>query len=189
MRKGLTNDIIRDAAAKLVAEKGYRNFSIRELAARLGVAPSSLYSHVDGISEIGTAVGMVAIERLSSSLEKAIDVEDRDAAFIGFARAYRCFAHENPELYRAIIDIPGSDDELLSGSEPLTIAPLRKVIGRFVSDENGVVDFQRFTRSAMHGFIDLEAAGFMRNPGISADESYEMLIATCLDALKRAADG
>ena len=71
MNKGLSSEIIFQAAAELVAEKGYDKFSLRELASRLGVKPASIYSHVKNADEISTAVGMRAIAQLSEALEKA----------------------------------------------------------------------------------------------------------------------
>lgn len=186
-RKGLSSEKIYKEALALVIEKGYDNFSLRELAARLDVKPSSLYNHVHGIGEISTAVGMISIAHFSDALNKAVRNKECDDAFISFAHAYRKFAIQNPELYRAIIAIPTTDDAALLKNEQETIAPLRKVVELFIEDEKDVVNFQRFVRSAMHGFITLEAAGFMRYPGISHDESYDMLINACLNELKSAA--
>lgn len=185
-RRGLTNEEIYEEAAKLVAEKGYRNFSLRELASRLNVAPSSLYEHVNGIEEIGTAVGMVAIERLSAALDQAIAHEDPRTAFKSFACAYRAFAQQNPELYQAIIAIPRAHDEKLARNEQETIAPLRSVVERFATDEKNIIDLQRFVRSALHGFIELEAAGFMRCSDVSPDDSFSMTVNSCLAVLESA---
>lgn len=184
MNKGLSSEIIFQAAAELVAEKGYDKFSLRELASRLGVKPASIYSHVKNADEISTAVGMRAIAQLSEALEQASAVSDDDLAFLSLARAYREFAHQNPELYRAIIGLPRTGDETLRDNEQRTIAPLRRLAERFVHSKSEIVNFQRFLRSAMHGFISLEAAGFMRCSEVPADESYEMLMRCCLAELK-----
>lgn len=186
-KKGLSNEKIYQAAADLVAEKGYDNFSLHELAARLDIKPASLYSHVKNAEEISTAVGLTAIAKLSEALDKASAVSDDEQAFKGLALAYRNFAHQNQELYRAIIGLPKTSDETLKVNEQRTILPLRRLAERFVSGEKDIVNFQRFLRSAMHGFISLEAAGFMRWSGVSADESYEMLVGLCLSELKAAA--
>lgn len=185
-RKGLSNEVVCEAAAELIAEKGYRNFSMRELAARLGVAPSSLYEHVDGIKSVNTAVGMTAIDQLATALDRAIAVDDRDCALRGFAHAYRDFARDNPHLYQAIIGIPKADDEVLLDNESKTTAPLRKVVSRYVDDEIEIVNCERFVRAAIHGFVDLESAGFMRYRGVGHDESFEVLIDSCVEVLRKA---
>lgn len=130
---------------------------------------------------------MISIAHFCDALNEAVIDKDRDDAFVSLARAYRKFALQNPELYRAIIGIPTADDAMLLKNEQETIAPLRKVVKCFVKDEKDMVNFQRFLRSTIHGFITLESAGFIRYSGISIDESYEMLIHSCLNELKLAA--
>ncbi len=185
-KKGITREIIYQAAAQLIVEKGYDHFSIRELAARLGVKPASLYSHVKNVQEINIAVGENAICQMSDVLEKAINEKDADTAFIKFAEDYRNFAHKNPELYRAIMALPGASETTLKEEEQKTIIPLRRLVERYLSNEKNVINFQRYLRSAIHGFIMLESSGFMRNKKIPADESYAMLIQVCLDQIKKA---
>ena len=51
-RKGISRTDIMNMALELVIEKGYENFSVRELAAKLDIKPASLYNHIDGIEEI-----------------------------------------------------------------------------------------------------------------------------------------
>ncbi len=75
-RRGLNAEVIMEAAIELVEEKGYRNFSMRELAARLGVQPASLYNHVNGIEEVNTAVGMHGITELEKALKQAYTYSD-----------------------------------------------------------------------------------------------------------------
>ena len=66
-KKGLTSEEITKAASQMIAEVGYANFSLRDLAARLGVRPSSLYNHITGIGEINTAVAVDASLQNESS--------------------------------------------------------------------------------------------------------------------------
>ena len=88
-RRGLNAEVIMEAAIELVEEKGYRNFSMRELAARLGVQPASLYNHVNGIEEVNTAVGMHGITELEKALEQAYTYSDFTEALGIMADAYR----------------------------------------------------------------------------------------------------
>lgn len=182
--KGITKNVIFEAAIELVAEKGFETFSLRELAARLEVKPASLYSHIEGVAEICTAVGMTSIERLEEALAKAGDKEERDAAFLAITEAYRRFAVQNPGLYRAIMSLPSTTIGLLKQNEGRTIAPLMDIVARYVEDHDDAVNFIRFYRSAMHGFIMLEGSGFMRDADIPHDASYKMLTEACLEKLK-----
>lgn len=184
LKKGITKEKIFQAAIELIVEKGYDRFSIRELASRLDVKAASLYSHVKNVEEICIAVGENAIGQLSEVLEKAINYEDADTAFVSFAHTYRNFAHENPQLYCAIMALPKADEKELKEDEQKTIRPLKKLVGRYVVTEADIINYQRFIRSALHGFIMLESAGFMRSEKIEADESYDMLVQACLHEIK-----
>ena len=42
--KGLTAEAITDAAFELLVEKGYGNYTVRDIAVRLGVRAASLYN-------------------------------------------------------------------------------------------------------------------------------------------------
>lgn len=115
-RKGLNTEVIAEAAIELVEEKGYRNFSMRELAARLGVQPASLYNHVNGIEAVHKAVGLHGISILEKALEQAYGYQDFVEALFIMADAYRKFAKDSPELYQAVIEMRTSENEELRQS-------------------------------------------------------------------------
>ena len=126
-QKGLSSAHIMEEAVKLVEEKGYDRFSLRELAARLEVRPASLYNHVDGIGEINTAVAMKAADMLNRALADAVGDRERDEAFLAAARAYRSFADGNPEVYKALIRMPASGDADIRRAAFASFEPLRAV--------------------------------------------------------------
>ena len=162
-RRGLNAEVIMEAAIELVEEKGYRNFSMRELAARLGVQPASLYNHVNGIEEVNTAVGMHGITY--SDFTEALGI---------MADAYRKFAMESPELYQAIIEMRTSENEELKHAIQRIIHPFLVLIGREVKDHEKTVNLQRTIRSALHGFVSLEQEGYLtyENPDSSTSFRY-----------------
>ena len=94
--------------------------------------------------------------------------------------------NENPELYKAIMALPSANETELKEDEQKTIRPMRVAIEYFVPEGAVSINFQRFIRSAMHGFIMLESEGFMRDKSISADDSYDMMIKACMSELKKA---
>ena len=55
-RAGLTRAAIITTARESLADRGARGLSIRAVAARLGVAPNALYSHVEGKAALVDAV-------------------------------------------------------------------------------------------------------------------------------------
>lgn len=183
-QKGLSSAHIMEEAVKLVEEKGYDRFSLRELAARLEVRPASLYNHVDGIGEINTAVAMKAADMLNRALADAVGDRERDEAFLAAARAYRSFADGNPEVYKALIRMPASGDADIRRAAFASFEPLRAVIKSYGAAERETTHFLRALRSAMHGFVELTSNGFMQRDAVPREETYELLIHGYLNVLK-----
>ena len=183
-QKGLSNAHIMEEAVRLVEERGYDNFSLRELAARLDVRPASLYNHIDGIGEINTAVAMKVADMLNRTLREAVGEKAGDEAFLDAARAYRSFADENPEIYKALIRMPASEDVNIRQAAFASFAPLRAVIKSYGAAERETTHFLRALRSAMHGFVELTSNGFMQRDTIPREETYEVMIHGYLNVLK-----
>lgn len=175
-RKGLNTEVIAEAAIELVEEKGYRNFSMRELAARLGVQPASLYNHVNGIEEVNAAVGLHGISILEKALKQAYGYQDFQEALLVMAKAYRKFAGEKPELYQAVIEMRTSENEELRQSIQRIIHPFLVLIGREVKDPEKVVHFQRMMRSALHGFVSLEQEGYLTYERTDSSASFQFMV-------------
>ena len=175
--KGLTAEAITDAAFELLVEKGYGNYTVRDIAVRLGVRAASLYNHIDGVESIDQEVGKRAAKMLNETLMQAIDGKEKESAIEALAYAYRSFAQENPELYRAILGLPGlgGNDELRKvGRE--SFQAFRQITNRYqISRETGV-HFSRCYRSALHGFISLMQSGYYANKSVDAEKSFRFLI-------------
>ena len=175
--KGLTAEAITDAAFELLVEKGYGNYTVRDIAVRLGVRAASLYNHIDGVESIDQEVGKRAAKMLNETLMQAIDGKEKESAIEALADAYRSFAQENPELYRAILGLPGlgGNDELRKvGRE--SFQAFRQITNRYqISRETGV-HFSRCYRSALHGFISLMQSGYYANKSVDAEKSFRFLI-------------
>lgn len=175
--KGLTAEAITDAAFELLVEKGYGNYTVRDIAVRLGVRAASLYNHIDGVESIDQEVGKRAAKMLNETLMQAIDGKEKESAIEALAYAYRSFAQENPELYRAILGLPGlgGNDELRKvGRE--SFQAFRQITNRYqISRETGV-HFLRCYRSALHGFISLMQSGYYANKSVDAEKSFRFLI-------------
>lgn len=116
-RKGLNTDCIVDAAAGLIAEKGFDQFSLRELADRLSVKTASLYNHINSLSELTSNIGQFVFERMAGQLYSGTEDASSFDALYNVAIEYRKFAKENPELCKTIVKIPstGSPDLIEKG--------------------------------------------------------------------------
>ena len=184
-RKGLDSEMIITTAAQLVEEKGYANFSLNELAAKLGVKTASLYNHIENIREVNSRISRLAVSRLHQILEKAIFEKNRDQALMSLAMAYRSFAKENPELYKAVIRLPSSEDDQLRESGFEVVEPIIAVLKRYNLAELDLIHLSRSLRSAIHGFVEMEEAGFFRKHDANINDSYQKMIVGYILLLNR----
>lgn len=175
--KGLSADAITDAAFELLEEKGYGNYTVRDIAVRLNVRAASLYNHIDGVESIDQAVGKRAARILNKTLTDAIDGKEKEDAIEAIAFAYRSFAQDNPQLYQAILGLPGlgGNDELRKvGRE--SFQAFRQITNRYqISRETGV-HFSRCYRSALHGYVSLMQSGYYANKSVDAEKTFRFLI-------------
>lgn len=135
-RRSLSYESIMKTAIKLVEQKGFNNFSLRELAAELQVQPSSLYNHIRGINEIQKAVGLYGIHEMEKGLTEASRGRSMEQALKKMALWYRDYAKNNPELYQAVIGLQMSEDEELKNALKRIVAPIIRVISEKVKEKN-----------------------------------------------------
>lgn len=175
--KGLSAEAITDAAFELLVEKGYGNYTVRDLAVRLNVRAASLYNHIGGVESINQEVGKRAAKMLSKTLSDAIDGKEKEAAIEALAYAYRRFAQENPELYQAILGLPGlGENEELRKVGRESFRAFRQITNRYQIPRETGVHFSRCYRSALHGFVSLMQSGYYANKSIDSEKSFRFLI-------------
>ena len=112
-RKGLSREAIIDTAAALAEQKGAENLTLRELAETLGVKTASLYNHLQGLPELNARLAECALDRLMDTLETAMAGRTGAEGLRALATAYRTFAREQPQLYRAMVSLPRFSDPSL----------------------------------------------------------------------------
>lgn len=183
LRKNLTYEQIIAAAIAEAVTSGYDGISLRQIAARLGVKPASLYNHVSGIDDIRAGIAVHAANALRARIVDAITGKDRDTAFLEGARVYRAFATEESALYHAFIFSRMLDDTRVHEAGRASFEPLIDLIRSYGLDEYETLNFHRALRSAIHGYIELCNNGFMSRGGVSSDESYSVMINGYLGAL------
>lgn len=185
-RVGLNMDRIVAAAISLIKDKGYDNFSLRELAGKLNVKPASLYNHTSNVAEITAAVGHTALQSLQAQITAARQESGADLieSLFAIADAYRSYAKENPELYKAIVHLPSYEDERLKAESHSLMDALYELLEQLIPHQPDRIHFARAFRSAMHGFVSLEMSGYFKNLPDN-DISYRYLIGSLLEPLKR----
>ncbi|GAA1108618.1 TetR/AcrR family transcriptional regulator [Nocardiopsis metallicus] len=183
-RVGLTPALIAAEAAALSDERGFDELSLAAVAKRFGVAPPSLYKHVDGLAGLRREVSLLTVTELGDRLQSAAVGLSGPEAVRALFTAYRNYAHEHPGGYTATQRAPDPSDTEASRIYARPVQVIAAVLRGFDIPENQMVHTIRALRSAVHGFIDLEAQGGFRMPE-NIDESYDVLVEGFIRALER----
>ena len=183
-RVRLDRGAVFDAATRLVERVGLENVTLRLLAEKLRVKPPSLYNHVRNLEELLAAVAAHSIRRLEDIVRDAAVGKSRGEALMSMALAYRIFATENPEIYKTILKYPAIEHDEVKEAGLSVVRVLYRVMETYGYSEEDIIHFVRGFRSAVHGFVSLQEAGFFRAP-FDADESYERLVASLISALPK----
>jgi len=184
-RPRLTPDRVVAEAGLLADERGIHGLSLAPLAERLGVRVPSLYKHVGGLDDLHRRLALAGLRDLAEELGAATVGRSGRDALLACATAWRAYAKAHPGRYGAIQRAPDpADAELLAAATRLTELIFAILRGYGLDDEQ-TVHATRAVRSALHGFITLEAAGGFGLPQ-DVDESYARLVALLDSGLSRA---
>jgi len=174
-RAGLNPDRVVAEAAALADERGIQALSLAPLAERLGVRVPSLYKHVRGLDDLHRRLALAGLRDLAEALGAATVGRSGRDALLACATAWRAYAKAHPGRYGAIQRAPDpADAELVAAASRLTELVYAILRGYGLDDEQ-TVHATRAVRSALHGFVTLEAAGGFGLPQ-DVDESYTRLV-------------
>jgi AcrR family transcriptional regulator len=182
-RAGLTPAIVVEAAARLVDEVGPEKLTLASLAQRLGVALPSLYKHIRGLDALLQKVSALATAELAAELSDAAVGRSGTDAVRALAAAYRDYARRHPGRYLTTqwVPDPGDPQHVAAGERAVNV--LYAVLRGYGLSGDDAVDATRAVRSAMHGFIVLEAGGGFGLPR-DVDRSFDQMV-TALDIALR----
>lgn len=181
-RAGLSRPIVVAGAAEIADEVGFDGLTLAAVAKRFGVAVPSLYKHVRGLDDLRSGVSALAIGALAAAIARGgrRTTKDRLGAM---ARAYRRFAVEHPGLYTATLRAPDpADQEAVAAGQALLDAVFAMMADYGLTGTDAV-DATRSLRSALHGFVSLEAIGGFGLPR-DVDRSFARLVRILDDALR-----
>ena len=157
-RQRLDPDTITRMAMAVVDDHGLDALSLSAVAQRLGVGPSALYSHVDGLEGLRQLVAMGAVRAMVTRVQQAAIGVAGPGAVASMGHAYRRFALEHPGQFRSTMAHPGQADDRMA-------AALNELLDVFALVFSGAglgraesAAAARQARSAIHGFVSLEAS-------------------------------
>ncbi|MBK9180580.1 MAG: WHG domain-containing protein [Acidimicrobiales bacterium] len=176
-RAGLTPALVVGEAALVADDVGYDHLTLAAVAQRLGVRLPSLYKHVDGLDALHRGLAVQATGELAAALSAAAVGRATGDALAAMANAYRTYATEHPGRYAATVRAPDpADAEHVTASDAVLVVVLAVLAGYGLRGDDAI-DATRALRSALHGFVALEAAGGFGLPQ-AVDRSFARLVAT-----------
>src|SRR5512133_1838690 len=170
-RAGLDTERVIDAAARIADAEGLDAVTLARVAAELGVRPPSLYNHVEGHGGLLRGLAVRGVRELTAALRDAAVGRSGADALAATASAYRAYAHAHPGLYAATVAAPAPGDaEHLPAAQETVHVPFAALRGWSLEGDEAVHSARVF-RSAVHGFVVLEAAGGFAIP-VDLDASF-----------------
>jgi AcrR family transcriptional regulator len=152
---------ILQAAAELFAEKGYQRTSVREIAARAGIAPGTIYLYFDSKGDllIGLMKCLAELEDLGEEVEQALRSDAR-AFLTTMFRNRMGRVIESEEMLRAILPQMLVQPALREQFHREFVAPVIDLMERYVETriEKGdlqPVDVPLTVRAVQSMFIGL----------------------------------
>ncbi|MFC8850115.1 MULTISPECIES: TetR/AcrR family transcriptional regulator [unclassified Micromonospora] len=182
-RAGLNQQVVVREAARLADEVGLHQLTLAALAGRLGVALPSLYKHVKGADALTQKLAALATAELAAALTAAAAGRAGGDALRAVAAAYRDYARRHPGRYPAAQRVPDARDPDHVAASDRAVGAIYAILRGYGLGGDDAVDATRTLRSALHGFVTLEAAGGFGLPR-DLDRSYDRLVAGLDEAFR-----
>jgi AcrR family transcriptional regulator len=171
-----------EEAERMVDEVGFEALTLAALAQRLGVKQPSLYKHIDGAASLRRAIVIRTGRQLTDKLTRAAVGRSRGDAIMAIAVAHREWALAHPSRYQlSQLNLDAADPGLTQVAADY-VQVFRDVLSGYGLADDDVIDAIRGVRSALHGWIVLEAGGGFAMP-YDIDRSFRRLVQTLADAL------
>jgi len=174
-RAGLTPEKVIREAATAVDDVGWDRLTLAAVAQRLGVRLPSLYKHIDSLDALRQQVAALATRELGDAMTVAAVGRAGADALQAIAHAYRAYGRSHPGRYAATVRAPDADDAQHIAAAQAVLRVVFAVLASYGLGGDDAVDATRALRSAMHGFVTIEAAGGFGMPH-DVNRSYERLI-------------
>ena len=182
-RARLDRAAVVQAAADLADAQGLDALTLAALAEALGIRTPSLYNHVVGLEGLRRQLTLLGCRELAARLARATIGKARDDALIALAHAYRAFAHEHPGLYAALNRALDQADAEVQAAGQGVVEVAMAVLAAYGLRDDEAIHATRALRSALHGFVALEAAGGFGIP-LDLDESFRRLVGMLVVGMK-----
>src|SRR4051794_24988626 len=175
-RRGLDEGRVVDAAATIADAEGLAAVTVARVAQELGVRPPSLYNHVAGRDALVRGIALRALRDLGEAVRDAAVGRSGDEALAAFAGAYRDYALAHPGAYAATVRAPTAEDAEHDAAAQAGVGPALAVLRGWGLEGDDAIHATRAVRSAVHGFVSIEAGGGFGLPA-DREESFRRMVA------------
>jgi AcrR family transcriptional regulator len=172
-----------EAAAQIADADGPAEVTLARVAQALDVRAPSLYNHVEGRGGLLRLLTLQSIGELAEVLRDAAVGRAGADALRSIAYAYRDYARRHPGRYTSTVWAPAPGDAEVQAAAQRAIAPIGAVLAAWGFEDEAALHRVRVIRSALHGFLAIEAAGGFGLP-LDLDESFELLLVTLVAGLE-----
>lgn len=177
-----------EASLALLEEGGSDAITVREVAARAGVAPMGVYSRFGGKDGLLEALFLAGFTQLQSAITSARGSDARSRLRNG-CLAYRRFAVEHPHLYelmfRQMLELELSAESLEQAERSFgqLVERVEDAASAGLVRADDPVDVAQQLWNALHGGVSLEIAGvtFSSDP----ERTFGSMLDTLIGGLTR----
>lgn len=182
-RKNVDFPLVLQTAIAIADESGFESVTLASVAEKLGIRIPSLYNHISGLPGLRYEMTLWGTLQLGETMRRAAVGKSGDAAVTSVSYACRDFALAHPGIYPVTQNGTTNTDQVdlvTARSEAVDVLLIILEPYGFVGDDQ--LHAVRVLRSALHGFIHLEASGGF-GLALNRDESFRQLVELLVTAL------
>ena len=182
-KRFLSRELIVSVAFQMIDENGTNSFSVRQLAAKLGVQVSSLYNHIENEYDLLLEVAKLTAAMYTEYIEDTVKGLPLDEAAYKAGDAFREFTREHRYLYELLLDRRWIGNPEFDKAIDKFTQPIYYLMQDSVKDKAAQDHIYVAMRVVTHGFASLDSIGVFDGLSVDATESYHMMIKSVLDMM------
>lgn len=182
-KRFLSRELIVSVAFQMIDENGINSFSVRQLAAKLGVQVSSLYNHIENEYDLLLEVAKLAAVMYADYIEDMVKGLPLDEAAYKAGDAFRDFTREHKFLYELLLDRRWIGNPEFDKAIDKFTQPIYYLMQDSIKDKASQDHIYVAMRVVTHGFASLDSIGVFDGLSVDATESYHMMIKSVLDMM------
>ncbi|MBQ7386348.1 MAG: TetR/AcrR family transcriptional regulator [Ruminococcus sp.] len=184
-KKFLSKELIVSVAFQMIDEMGTDNFSIRQLAARLGVQVSSLYNHIKNEYDLLLEVAKLSSVMYTDYIQESVSGLPLEEATYKAGFAFRTFLKEHKYLYALLLDQRWIGDPEFEKAIERFVEPIYFILEQYGIEDKPSQDHMYVAmRVVTHGFSTLDSLGVFDNLSVDPADSYRMMMQGVINMMK-----